>query len=364
MTLPPRARQIGIPFPGAPGLLNAITDVPGVIVGHETLVKGSGKLKIGTGPVRTGVTAIFPCGGEMRSVFAAWYSLNGCGEITGATWLEESGYLQSPILLTNTFSVGDVATAVHTWGIERFKRPIWPPLVTETYDGFLNDIQGLHIKQKHVWAALDKAASGAVAEGNVGGGTGMICHGFKGGIGTASRQLETVEGGFTVGVLVQANHGSRKNLTIAGVPMGEALRDWHDRPPAEKDEKQSSIIVVVATNTPLLPHQLKRLARRVPIGIGLVGGRGEHYSGDIFLAFSTARFGMQNERGIFSLQMLANEKMDPLFNATVQATEEAIVNALVAADTMEGINGYTVPALPLEQVGVILRSHNRLSRSA
>lgn len=358
MTQRPRARELGIPFSGTPGAWNAITDVKGVMVGHETLISGKGKLQVGAGPVRTGVTAIFPCGGEIRPVFAAWYSLNGCGELTGVIWMEESGYLQSPIVLTNTFSVADAVNAVHTWGVQKRGRIIWPPVVAETYDGYLNDIQGRHVKEHHVWAALDGAVSGPVAEGNVGGGTGMICHGFKGGIGTASRKLSDADGGYTVGVLVQANHGDRKNLTIAGVPVGEALavQTSSDDPGI----KNSSIIVVIATDCPLLPHQLKRLARRAPLGVGLVGGRGENYSGDLFLAFSTARLGAQDPHGVSTAQMLANEKMNPLFNAVVQATEEAIVNALVAAETMEGINGYTVPAIPIEPLQQILRQRGRL----
>jgi D-aminopeptidase len=357
-----RARQLGIPFQGEPGPYNAITDVAGVWVGHETLIYGKGKLETGVGPVRTGVTAVLPRGYDFDGIFAAWYSLNGCGEMTGTTWLEESGFLQSPVMLTNTFSVGDVSTAVHSWGVHKFQRPIWPPLVTETYDGFLNDIQGLHVKQKHVWAALDRAASGAMEEGAVGGGTGMICHGFKGGIGTASRRLSPQDGGFMLGVLVQANHGRQDNLHIAGVPVGAELFQAVNNTLASSDDtKTSSIIVIIATDCPLLPHQLKRLARRAPLGVGIVGGRGENYSGDLFLAFSTARIGAKDEVGLRAVSMLANDRMDPLFNAVVQATEEAIVNALVAAETMDGINDFTVHAIPHQPLQAILRRHQRLA---
>ena len=358
----PRARDLGIPFDGEPGEWNAITDVPGVLVGHDTLIAGQGALEVGKGPIRTGVTAILPCGGKLEPLFAAWHALNGAGEITGTTWMEESGFLQSPILLTNTFSVGEVATAVHTWGLQKMDRVIWPPVVTETYDGFLNDIRGLHVKQEHAWAALDRAATGPVAEGNVGGGTGMICHGFKGGIGTASRRLEAQSGGYTVGVLVQANHGDRKNLRIAGIPAGVELAEQiKEYGSGDDTTKTSSIIVVATTDCPLLPHQLKRLARRIPLGIGIVGGRGENYSGDIFLAFSTAPMEQKNELGILQVDMYPNNKIDALFNAIVQATEEAIVNALIAADTMEGINGYVVHALPHQPLQDLLRCHGRLA---
>jgi L-aminopeptidase/D-esterase-like protein len=357
----PRARDLGIPFDGTPGSWNAITDVPGVLVGHDTLISGQGTLEVGKGPIRTGVTAILPCGGRLEPVFAAWYALNGAGEITGTTWMEESGLLQSPIMLTNTFSVGEVATAVHTWGIQKRDQVIWPPVVAETYDGFLNDIRGLHVKQEHAWAALDRAASGPVYEGNVGGGTGMICHTFKGGIGTASRRLEAQYGEYTLGVLVQANHGGRRNLRIAGIPVGvELAEQLKKKNSTDEAFKNSSIIVVVATDCPLLPHQLKRLARRVPLGIGIVGGRGENYSGDIFLAFSTAPMAQKNELGIQQVDVYPNHKIDVLFNAVVQATEEAIVNALIAAETMEGINSYTVHALPHQPLQEILESHGRL----
>lgn len=355
----PRARDLGIPFKGVPGPFNAITDVSGVCVGHTTLISGSGKLEEGKGPVRTGVTAILPLGNSLKEVFAAWFALNGCGEMTGTTWVEESGQLLGPIMLTNTFSVGTVFSAVIHWVVHRFNIPFGLPLVTETYDGRLNDIHGFHVKEEHVFRALENAISGSVAEGNVGGGTGMICHGFKGGIGTASRQLSDTEEGYTIGVLVQANHGEKDNLTIAGIPVGTVLTS-HTGEVVSDDSKNSSIIVIVATDCPLLPHQLKRLTKRVPMGIGIVGGRGGNSSGDIFLAFSTTPIGERNEQDVSQVRMLANHRMNALFDATVQATEEAIVNALIAAETMQGINDNTVYALPQDELCQILRRHNRL----
>ena len=288
-----RARDLGIPFEGNPGLLNAITDVKGVAVGQTTLISGEGKLVVGKGPVRTGVTAILPQGKEFRGrVFGAWYSLNGNGEMTGTAWLEESGCLGTPILITNTHSVGVVRDAVIEWNIKRglgegYTGDSSLPLVAETYDGFLNDVNGFHVRKEHVFQALETATSGPIAEGNVGGGTGMRAHGFKAGIGTSSRVLDSKDGGYTVGVLVQANYGARDQLRIAGVPVGKEISDLT---PVRGDQKdgQGSIIVVLATDAPLLPHQLKRLARRVSLGIGVVGGRGENSSGDLFIAFSTA----------------------------------------------------------------------------
>ncbi len=367
----PRAREVGIAFDGKPGPLNAITDVPGVEVGHTTLSAGEGKLVVGQGPVRTGVTAILPRGKTYDPVFAAWYCLNGNGEMTGTAWVEESGFLESPIAITNTHSMGVVRDALVAWMREhRFYRPLSPgqdifwllPVVAETYDGMLNDINGFHVRPEHVCAALDNAAAGPVAEGNVGGGTGMICHGFKGGIGTASRQLAEKRGGYTVGALVQANHGSRAELTIAGAPVGREITDllpqFHFGEAASL--KNGSIIVVVATDAPLLPHQLKRLARRVPMGIARVGGIGANTSGDIFIAFSTANPGAARRSRLRQVDMLPNDQLDPLLAATIQATEEAIINALLAAETMQGINGNTVYALPHERVQVALRKYNRL----
>jgi L-aminopeptidase/D-esterase-like protein len=362
----PRARDLGVPFAGTPGALNAITDVAGVEVGHTTLISGEGPLVRGRGPVRTGVTAILPKGRNFRDrVFAGWYTLNGNGEMTGTTWLEEAGFLGSPVLITNTHSVGVVRDAVIEWNVRRgsggdYSGDFSLPVVAETWDGFLNDIDGFHVTKAHAFAALDSARGGPVAEGNVGGGTGMICHGFKGGIGTASRVLATDDGGYTVGVLVQANYGSRTLLTIAGVPVGREIADLLPEEKAQ-NEDAGSIIVVLATDAPLLPHQLKRLARRIPLGIGLVGGRGGNTSGDIFIAFSTANSEGSKTSGLATLTMLPNERITPLFNATAEATEEAIVNALVAAETMTGVDGHTVHALPHDRLREVLRKYNRLA---
>jgi D-aminopeptidase len=365
----PRARDLGIPFDGVPGALNAITDVQGLEVGNTTLVAGQGKLQVGMGPVRTGVTAILPRGKRYDPVFAGWYSLNGNGEMTGTTWVEESGFLEGPIMLTNTHSVGVVRDAVIAWMVEEgLYDPIAPgvywslPVVAETYDGGLNDINGFHVTREHVFAALNSASPGPVEEGNVGGGTGMVCHQFKGGIGTASRKLDGRHGAYTVAALVQANYGTRRSLTIAGVPVGREITDllpvFHA---GDSTFAGGSIIVVVATDAPLLPHQLKRLARRVPLGIARVGGMAANGSGDIFIAFSTANPGVAQRTGIPTLEMLPNDQMTPLFNATVYATEEAIINALVAAETMTGINGNTVYALPHDGVRHVLREFNRLA---
>ena len=289
----PRARDLGIPFDGTPGAFNAITDVKGVEVGYTTLISGDGKLAVGKGPVRTGVTAVLPMGRQSHGrVFAAWHSLNGNGEMTGTAWVEESGCLGTPILITNTHSVGVVRDAVIEWGVRRsagegYSGDLSLPVVAETWDGFLNDINGFHVRKEHAFAALDGARPGRVAEGNVGGGTGMVAHGFKGGTGTSSRVIDPDAGGYTVGVLVQANYGRRDLLRIAGVPVGREIVDLtpgRGRP----DAGQGSIIVVVATDAPLLPHQLKRLVKRVALGIGVMGGRGEDSSGDLFIAFSTA----------------------------------------------------------------------------
>ncbi len=357
----PRARDLGIPFEGTPGALNAITDVAGVAVGHVTLISGEGKLEVGKGPVRTGVTAVRPRGEGLDPVFAAWHTLNGCGEMTGTTWVEESGFLTGPVMLTNTYCVGAVRDAVTQWGINKHGGMFGLPVVAETYDGTLNDIKGFHVKPDHAWAALDGASTGAVAEGNVGGGTGMICHGFKGGIGSASRRLDEKNGRYTLGILVQANHGARRNLRVAGVPVGlEITAPRSELHPPDPDEGSSSIIVVAATDCPLLPHQLKRLAKRVPLGIARVGGMGETFSGDIFIAFSTAPLGEEQKLGIRRIDMFPIERMDVLFEATVEATEEAIVNAMVAAETMTGINSNKVYAIPHDGLREVLRRHNLL----
>ena len=356
----PRARALGVPFTGAPGPLNAITDVAGVEVGHTTIVRGDGPLVVGTGPVRTGVTAVLPRGKRWAPVFAGWFAGNGFGEMTGAPWVVEGGTLGGPVMITGTYSVGVVRDAVNSWFHETLKQDIaWhQPVVGETSDAFLNDGQGQHVTKAHVFAALDGARTGAVAEGNVGGGTGMVAHGFKGGIGTSSR----VTGGYTVGVLVQANYGTRASLTIAGVPVGREITGAERRraaaPPEDRD---GSIIVVVATDAPLLPHQLERIARRVPMGIARLGGTASNGSGDIFIAFSTANPGAAADTGPTAITWLPNGDLTPLFDATVEATEEAIVNAIVAAETMTGLNGNTASALPVDQLQALLRKYGRLA---
>jgi len=362
----PRARDLGIPFSGKIGPLNAITDVPGVEVGHITLIAGDGKLVVGDGPVRTGVTAVLPRGKLYDPVFAGWYSLNGNGEMTGTTWVEESGFLEGPVMITNTHSVGVVRDAVVKWSYQNklfdplYAEVFWAlPVVAETYDGFLNDINGFHVQEQHVFAALESVTTGPVEEGNVGGGTGMICHRFKGGIGTSSRVVEAGEKTYTLGVLVQANYGGRDTLTIAGVPVGEEIKDL--LPESGTGKGSGSIIVIVGTDAPLLPHQLKRIARRVPIGISRVGGMGSNTSGDIFIAFSTANPGAAGRSSIQSVEMLPNDEISPLFRATAEATEEAIVNSLVAAETMTGINGNKVYALPQDRLRDVLRRFYRLT---
>ena len=366
----PRARDIGVQFEGIPGKFNAITDVKGVEVGHSTIISGSGKNIIGQGPVRTGVTAIFPRGKKFNPVFANWYSLNGNGEMTGTTWISESGFLETPIMITNTNSVGVVRDAVLKWFVDTkwYGNDNWwytYPVVGETYDGFLNDIYGFHVQEQHVYQAINNAKSGPVQEGNVGGGTGMLTLGFKGGIGTASRNVKINNKTYTIGTLVQSNFGSKRNLTISGVPVGKELKDtlnveFNAPPSNRRKDGDGSIIVIVATDAPLLPHQLKRITHRIPIGIGIVGGRGSNGSGDIFLAFSTANpraFDRKNERPIRSFP---NDRITPLFEATVQTVEESIINAMIAADTMEGINNNKAYALPHDALIKILKKYNRL----
>jgi L-aminopeptidase/D-esterase-like protein len=376
-----RARDIGVPFDGTPGPLNAITDVKGVEVGHSTIIRGGGKLKVGEGPVRTGVTAILPRGQKSAndSVFAGWFSLNGNGEMTGTTWLEESGFLDGPVMITNTHSVGTVRDAVVAWRVSKDSTDPtgywWSlPVVAETYDGYLNDINGFHVKGQHAFEALNGARSGAVTEGNVGGGTGMICYGFKGGIGTASRKLSDAAGGYTVGVLVQANFGRRDQLRIAGAPVGAEIAEGRisfgedepgktTRPRLPGAEDVGSIIIVVATDAPLLSHQLKRIARRASLGIARTGAYSGNGSGDIFIAFSTANPDANKPEGSSNLMMLGNERMNPLFEATVQATEEAIVNALIAAETMVGADDHKVTAIPHDRLREVLKKYNRLAES-
>jgi L-aminopeptidase/D-esterase-like protein len=366
----PRARDLGIPFIGAPGPLNAITDVQGVEVGHSTIITGSGKNLVGKGPVRTGVTAIFPRGKKFSPVYANWYSLNGNGEMTGTTWVTESGFLETPIMITNTNSVGVVRDAVLKWYVDThwYQNEDWwytYPVVAETYDGFLNDIYGFHVQEKHVLEAIENASGGPVKEGNVGGGTGMMCLGFKGGAGTASRVVTINEKQYTLGAYVQSNFGSKRNLTIAGVPVGMELKDtlnyeFKAPPQSYRQEGDGSIIVIIATDAPLLPHQLKRIAQRVPLGIGIVGGRGSNGSGDIFLALSTANEGAFSRSETTSVFTLPNDRVTPLFEATAQAVEEAIINAMVAAETMEGINGNKAYALPHDLLIETLKKYNRI----
>ena len=358
---PPRARELGIPFDfGKPGPDNGITDVPGVEVGHATIVEGDA--------VRTGVTAVLPRGkgaDAMRPCFAGVFSLNGNGEMTGTAWIEESGFLEGPVLITNTASVGVVRDAVVGYAARKWSKfgdPWSLPVVAETWDGRLNDIGGMHVKVAHAEQAIESAAAGPVVEGNVGGGTGMVAFEYKGGIGTASRRLAEADGGYTLGVLVQANYGLRHQLRIAGLPVGLEMRDnlQYSRPAAET----GSIIIVVATDAPLLAHQVKRLARRAALGLARTGSVAGNGSGDLFIAFSTASPGAGDGKGPVTVSMLPNDRMGPLFEATVGATEEAIVNAMVAARTMTGREGRTVHAIPHETLRAILRRHLRLVEEA
>lgn len=372
----PRARDLGVPFEGTPGSLNAITDVAGVEVGHATIVRGRGRVVIGEGPVRTGVTAVWPRGREEPDpVYAAWFTLNGDGEMTGTTWVRDSGIMEGPVMITNTLSVGVVHHAVIRWGVakgvERGPGP-WLaalPVVGETWDGTLNDIRGQHVTEEDALAAMDAARGGPVAEGNVGGGTGMICHRFKGGIGTSSRVVRVDRQRYTVGVLVQCNYGSRELFRVAGVPVGREIADlMPERPGGEQLEgvegeadRDGSIIVVVATDAPVLPHQLERMARRVSLGLARNGSIASNGSGDIFVAFSTANREAAAERATSAdARVLANGRLNPLFTGTVEATEEAIINALIAAETMTGTNDVTVHALPHDRLREVLRKYNRL----
>src|SRR5216117_3281842 len=365
-----RARDLGIPFEGTPGKLNAITDVPGVEVGYTTLISGEGKLEVGKGPVRTGVTVIVPRGHDSLNdpVYAGFFSLNGNGEMTGTAWIEESGFLEGPIIITNTHSVGVARDAVIAWRVKHGAADTtgywWSlPVVAETWDGWLNDINGFHVKQEHVWHALDTANDGAVEEGSVGGGTGMICYEFKGGNGTASRKIDirvskdAPPQTFIVGVFLQANFGRRPQLTIAGVPVGKEI-------PGEVYKKESgSCIAVVATDAPLLPNQLKRLARRVSLGLARTGTISGNGSGDLFIAFSTANPNVASPDQItHNVQTIPNDLMDPLFAGVVQATEEAVVNALVDNHSMTGRDNHHVDALPPDRLRALLRKYNRLAR--
>jgi L-aminopeptidase/D-esterase-like protein/N-acyl-D-aspartate/D-glutamate deacylase len=361
----PRARDLGVPFDGTPGIFNAITDVGGVEVGVTTLVAGDGALARGKGPVRTGVTAVLPRGRSGDFVFAGWHALNGNGEMTGTTWITESGFLEGPILITNTHSVGVARDAAVEW-MARYSEIVPLPVAAETYDGSLNDILGFHVRREHVLAALDGAAPGALPEGNVGGGTGMIAFGFKGGTGTASRVVSVRDATYRVGALVQANFGRRQQLLVAGAPVGREIPDLMPetgrKPAAQDDASESgSIIVVIATDAPLLPHQLRRLAQRAGLGVARLGGTGGNGSGDIFVAFSTANPGTYARPATASVTMLANDAIDPLFQGAIQATEEAVVNAMVAAETMTGRDGNRVHALPHDRLRAALKKYNRLS---
>src|SRR5213595_1490760 len=367
-----RARDLGIPFDGTPGKFNAITDVPGVEVGYTTLISGEGKLEVGKGPVRTGVTAILPRGRDAMNdpVFAGYFSLNGNGEMTGTAWMEESGFLEGPIVLTNTHSVGIARDAVIAWRLahggpdaEGFAWSL--PVVAETWDGWLNDVDGFHVKAEHVAHAIETAQSGAIEEGSVGGGTGMICYEFKGGTGTASRVLPVAGVGdpvgakttrtYTIGALVQADCGRRAELLIAGVPVGREI------PGQVYKEETGSIIIAIATDAPLLPHQLKRLARRASLGLARTGSVSANGSGDLFIAFSTANAAAANPDSLtHSVETIPNDRMDPIFTAVVQATEEAIVNALVDNQTMTGRDNHRVDALPRNRLRELLKKYNRL----
>ncbi len=357
-----RARDLGVPFEGTPGPLNAITDVARIEVGHRTIIASDGKQA-----VRTGVTVVWPRGKQsVTPVFGGWFSLNGNGEMTGTTWLEESGLLDGPVMITNTHSVGNVRDSYIKWAVAKARKAgidiedQWSlPVVAETWDGFLNDINGFHVHEADVFAALESAQAGPVAEGNVGGGTGMVCYGFKGGIGTSSRKA----GPYTVGVLVQCNCGRRAQLRIGGAPVGQEITE--NVPYASNfrhsGEDVGSIIIVVATDAPLLPHQMKRLARRASLGVARTGSVSGNGSGDIFIAFSTANADAGRTSGLAHVSMVPNDDMNPLFDATVQATEEAIVNAMVGAETMTGFEGHTVMALPHDRLKLVLKKYNRLA---
>lgn len=361
----PRARDLGIPFYGTPGPLNAITDIAGVTVGFETIIKDLPNGKA----VRTGVTAILPRGAASNNqpVFGGWFSLNGNGEMTGTTWVEESGFIEGPIMITNTHSVGAVHEGVIKWRYEHGAADAsgywWSlPVVAETWDGYLNDINGFHVRPEHAFAALNSAKSGPVAEGNVGGGTAMVCFEYKCGTGTSSRVTAAAGNDYTVGVLVQANFGSRDHLLVAGVPVGKFMRDnmvYSDEEPAV--EETGSIIIIVGTDAPLLPHQLKRLTRRAALGLSRTGSFAGNGSGDIFIAFSSANEQANQASSDIALDALSNEDMNPLFIATIQAVEEAIINALVAGREMTGHRGNTVSAIDHERLKSLLREYNRLS---
>lgn len=380
-----RARELGVPFEGTPGALDAITDVPGVEVGQVTLIRGQGRLKVGKGPVRTGVTVVFPRGRDNpHSVNGGFFDLNGNGEMTGQAYLQDFGIVQGPIGITNTNAIGQVYAGIQQWSSKRFGEATWP-VVAETWDGWLNDLEGFHVKPQTAIDAIKAAKTGPVAEGDVGGGTGMRCFGFKGGIGTASRRIEVADKPHTVGVLVQCNTGDRKTLRIAGVPVGRELSNkWlpcydpklspADKLPKCKGESraghpppdQGSIIIVVATDAPLTPIQLNRVAKRAAMGLARLGSYSGNSSGDLIVSFSTGTAsGNDPEIGkAASITPVANDSIDPLFEGTVEATEEAIVNALVAARTMTGIDGQRLYGLPHDELRAILKRYGRLAPAA
>lgn len=362
-----RARALGIPFDGNPGKLNAITDVPGLEVGYTTLIKDTGKLVYGKGPVRTGVTVILPKGKTDGSYPAAWFSLNGDGEMTGIPYIEDYGTGYGPIGITNTNSIGIVRDAIGAWSFKKFSVgdfidfSFGLPVVAETWDGMLNDINGYHVKEEHVWQALDNAASGKIAEGNVGGGTGMGLYGFKGGSGTASRVFTIDSVQYTLGVFVQANFGGRNELMIAGVPVGREIQDLKPVMHIPK-RKDGSIIVIVATDAPLLPGHLKLVARRVTHGIARTGTYSHDGSGEIFLALSTAMPAYNSKSTEETWKVIPKWRLDPIFKATVEATEEAIINALVAAEDMTGINNNKLFAIPHDRLKEVMKKYNRLAK--
>jgi D-aminopeptidase len=366
-TAKPRARDLGIPFDGKPGIYNAITDVPGVLVGYKTIINDSSITATGKGPVRTGVTVIFPKNKTNDGVPAAWFSLNGDGEMTGLASIEDYGFNYGPIGITNTNSVGVVHDAIGEWNIQHFSTgesidfSFGLPVVAETWDGLLNDIQGLHIKKEDVFEALDSAKTGPVAEGNKGGGTGMALYGFKGGNGTSSRVIKIDSATYTVGVFMQANFGGRNDLLVAGIPVGREIKE--NQPVLNNPRKKDgSVIIIIATDAPLLPSQLKLVAKRASLGIARTGSMAYNGSGDIFLAFST-KSPPTNEKGTFqNWNVLTKDALDRVYKATVEATEEAVINALIAAETMEGKNGNKFYALPQDQLKTILKKYNRLTK--
>ena len=360
----PRGRGLGLPFAANCGVNNAITDVPGVEVGFTTLIEGEGDLVIGKGPVRTGVTAVLPRGHteELPPVWAAMFSLNGNGEMTGAHWINEAGYFTGPICITNTHGIGAVHEASTRWMLKQygaeFGEYAWAlPVVAETCDAHLNDMNGFHVRPEHVVAALDSAKGGPLEEGSVGGGTGMICYEYKGGTGTASRTVELGGGAYTVGALVQANHGIRDWLQICGAPVGKHLTDnllW--------PREQGSIIAVIGTDVPLLPIQLQRLAKRISIGVGRAGTPSGNNSGDIFLAFSTANpnsEGSGGARALRQLDFVPHEALDPVFNAVVESVDEAVINALVAAEDMTGRDGHFVASIDHAKLQELMARYGR-----